>query len=237
MEVIEALHAATQRLTAASDTPRLDAELLMARALGVTRSDLLLRHMREPAPTGFTVLVERRAAHEPVAYITGDAEFYGRSFRVTPATLIPRPDSETLIRAALELKPEAHRVLDLGTGTGALLLTYLAENLNAMGCGIDASKAACGVAAANADRLDLATRATILCRSWAEAGWQDGLGTFDLILCNPPYVEDGADLSPDVREYEPASALFAGPDGLDDYRILIPQLRALINPNAVAIFD
>lgn len=236
MEVSQALQAATQRLAVTSDTPRLDAELLMAHTLGVTRSDLLLRHLREPAPTSFAMLVERRAAHEPVAYIMGKAEFYGRVFRVTPATLIPRPDSESLVRTALELKPEAQRVLDLGTGTGALLLTCLAET-EAQGVGIDASEAACFVAAANSKRLDLARRATILCRSWAEAGWKDGLGTFDLILCNPPYVENGADLVPDVREYEPASALFAGPEGLDDYRILIPQLRALMDPKAVAIFE
>lgn len=236
MIVGQAIRDAAVTLAATSDTARLDAELLMAHALGVSRSELLLRLLRDPAPQGYSLLVERRAAHEPVAYITGEAGFWGRRFRVTPATLIPRADSETLIRAALDLAPEAQRALDLGTGTGALLLTYLAET-RACGVGIDASEGACAVASDNAARLALSARAAILQRDWTHAGWRDDLGTFDLILCNPPYIEDGARLDPQVRNHEPASALFAGADGLDDYRLLIPELAMLMNADAVAILE
>ena len=210
MIVTDAIRAATARLAATSDTPRLDAELLMAHALGVTRSDLLLLPPARPrARRVHACWFERRAQHEPVAYITGEAEFFGRDFIVTPATLIPRGDSETLIRAALELAPQARRVLDLGTGSGALLLTVLAET-QGEGVGIDASEAACTVAAGNAARLNLAPSRPNPPSQLARPGMAQGLGTFDLILCNPPYVEEDAELAPDVRDYEPAAALFAG---------------------------
>jgi release factor glutamine methyltransferase len=237
MTVGEAIRAAAEALVATSDTARLDAELLMAHALGVSRSDMLLRHMRDLAPPGFAALVERRAAHEPVAYITGEAEFYGLTLKVNPATLIPRGDSETLVEAALEhIGPEG-RAIDLGTGTGALLLAVLAQGAAGDGVGIDASPEALAVARANADALGLTSRSRWAVRDWRLPGWADGLGTFDLILCNPPYVEDDAALDAQVREFEPASALFAGPDGLDDYRILIPQLRGLMNPGAAAVLE
>lgn len=236
VNIAEALRTATARLAATSDTARLDAELLMVHTLGVTRSELLLRHMRDPVPAVFPVLVERRAQHEPVAYITGHQEFFGRSFEVTPDTLIPRGDSETLIEAALVCRPDARRVLDLGTGTGALLLTFLAES-EAAGIGIDASAPACEIAAHNAAALGLQERTRFLHRDWTQPGWTEELGTFDLVLCNPPYVEEGAALDPSVRDYEPAGALFSGPDGLDDYRVLIPQLPALLNPGGVAVFE
>ncbi len=237
MTVGEAIRAAAERLTATSDTARLDAELLMAHALAVSRSDMLLRAMRDPAPEGFSALVERRAAHEPVAYITGAQEFYGRAFAVEPGILIPRGDSETLVEAALEACPSPRRVLDLGIGSGALLLTILAERSGAFGVGIDKSAVAIDVAGENAIALGIENDWELHCRSWREAGWADDLGTFDLILCNPPYVEEDAALDHQVREFEPAGALFAGPEGLDDYHILIPQLRTLMNPGAVAIFE
>lgn len=237
MTVGEAIRAAAERLAATSDTARLDAELLMAHALGISRSDMLLRAMRDPAPEGFAALAERRAAHEPVAYITGVQEFYGRAFVVEPGILIPRGDSETLVEAALEACPFPRRVLDLGIGSGALLLTILAERSGAFGAGIDKSAVAIDVAGENAIALGIENDWELHCRSWREEGWADGLGTFDLILCNPPYVKDDAQLDAQVRDFEPASALFAGPEGLDDYRILIPQLRALMNPQAVAILE
>ncbi|HSJ77274.1 MAG TPA: peptide chain release factor N(5)-glutamine methyltransferase [Erythrobacter sp.] len=235
--VADAIRAAAIQLAPASDTARLDAELLMAHALGVTRSDMLLRSMRDPAPENFAALVERRAAHEPVAYITGSAEFFGLTLAVTPATLIPRGDSETLVEAALESIGETGRAVDLGTGTGALLLALLANRMDWQGMGIDASAGALAVAESNAGRLELARRSTWHVRDWHAPGWADGLGTFDLILCNPPYVEVDAALDPQVRDFEPATALFAGPEGLDDYRVLIPQLRALMNPRALAILE
>ena len=234
--IAEALRAAADRLSATSDTARLDAELLMAHACGVSRSVLLLRHSHNPVPTGFDALIARRAACEPVAHILGEQEFWGRAFRFTPATLIPRGDSEVLVEAALALDPPPKRVLDLGTGSGALLLSVLAESA-AHGIGTDRSAAALDIARDNAERLGLGERARFELCDWHAAGWARDLGTFDLVLCNPPYVEDAADLDADVRDYEPASALFAGADGLDDYRALMPQLSGLLTQTGVAIFE
>lgn len=238
MSVAQAIRAATAKLEATSDTARLDAELLMAHALGASRSDMLLRHMTDREPATFADLVTRRAAHEPVAHITGHQEFYGRTFAVTPDTLIPRGDSEVLIDTALQYAPAAQRILDLGTGTGALLVTALLELEGASGLATDQSAEALKVAEGNARRLGLEkTRARFECRDWTSEGWADDLERFDLILCNPPYVEEAAALDPDVRDYEPATALFAGPEGLDDYRILVPQLRALMTDGAIAILE
>ncbi|WP_407644598.1 peptide chain release factor N(5)-glutamine methyltransferase [Erythrobacter mangrovi] len=235
--VAGALRRASERLSTSSDTARLDAELLMAHALGVSRSDLLLKHMRDAAPEGFLPLVERRAKKEPVAHIVGMQEFFGLDFTVTPDTLIPRGDSETVVLAALEAAPDAARVLDMGTGTGALLLAFLHECQQARGIGIDASPGALAVAQVNAERLRLVGRAGFRLASWHEKGWTDELGRFDLVLCNPPYVEDDAQLEPDVRDYEPGTALFAGPEGLDDYRAIVPQLGKLLLPGGVAVLE
>jgi release factor glutamine methyltransferase len=237
MRVSEALRAAAESLAEMSDTARLDAEVLMAHVLGVTRSDLLLRHMSDPVPQAFDALIARRANHEPVAYITGRQEFFGREFIVTPEVLIPRADSETTVGAALSAAPAPARVLDCGVGSGALLLTVLAERPGAEGIGIDRSPGALSVAADNAARLGLDLRARMLARDWHAAEWRDGLGRFNLILANPPYVETGAELSPSVRDFEPAGALFAGEDGLDDYRILIPQLPLLLSESGIAVLE
>lgn len=269
MTVGEAIRAAAERLAVTSDTARLDAELLMAHALGVSRSDMLLRGMRDPAPEGFAALVARRAAQEPVAYITGTAEFYGLELKVTPATLIPRGDSETLIEAAREAfadRPAPQRILDLGTGSGALLLAAMSVWREAEGWGIDRDIAAVIVAIQNAERTGINVRsdpaaiarldaqfadlgfpatggyaylgrARFRGSDWRKRGWAKGVGTFDLILCNPPYVEADAALDPQVRDHEPHTALFAGPEGLDDYRVLIPQLVKLLAPDGVAIFE
>ena len=236
--VAEALRQAAEALAPGSDTARLDAEVLMAHALGVSRSDLLLRHMRDPVPPGFAVLVARRQAHEPVAYITGHQEFYGRGFLVRREVLIPRGDSEVLVEAALEERAsDARHVLDCGTGSGALLLSVLAECPAAQGVGIDRSLGALAVAAENAARLGLAERARMLRRDWDEPGWLQGLGRFDLILANPPYVEDDAMLAPSVRGHEPKGALFAGPDGLDAYCVLVPQLPVLLATGGVVLVE
>ncbi|MFT4057091.1 MAG: peptide chain release factor N(5)-glutamine methyltransferase [Novosphingobium sp.] len=235
--VVEAIRDAALSLAETSDTARLDAEVLMAHALGVTRSQLLLGRMRDPAPEGFAALVARRAAHEPVAYITGTAEFYGLELAVTPATLIPRGDTETLIEAAREAladRPPA-RILDLGTGTGALLLAALSVWTDAEGVAIDRSTETLAVAQANADRH--APSARLLMADWTQPGWSADLGRFDLILTNPPYVEDAAELDASVRAFEPAGALFSGPEGLDDYRVLVPQLPDLMAPGGVAMVE
>jgi len=235
--VAEAIRAATELLGAQTDSARLDAELLMAEALRVSRSDLFLRRMADPVPPGFEALVARRAAHEPVAYIRGFQEFYGLPFQVTPDVLIPRADSETLVEAALEAAPQAKRVLDLGTGSGALLVAVLNDLAGAEGIGIDRSPAALAIAAGNAARLGLNTRTGFIEVDWHQPGWAEGLGRFDLVLANPPYVEDAAELAPSVRNHEPAGALFAGPDGLGDYRVLVPQLPALLAPGGVALVE
>lgn len=264
--VAEALRDATARLAASSDTARLDAELLMAHALGVGRSELLLLNMQAEAPEAFAALVERRAGHEPVAYIVGRQEFYGLDFEVTPAVLIPRADSETLIEAAREAFAGCapRRVLDLGTGSGALLLTALTVWPNAEGMGLERDTNAIIVALRNAERTGVNVppsgqeiaailappgvaltrgafgyvgRARFIQRDWHKRGWRDHLGQFDLILANPPYVEDDAALEASVRDWEPAGALFAGAEGLDDYRVLIPQLPALLSENGVAVLE
>lgn len=235
--VAAALRAAAARLADSSDTARLDAEVLMAHALGVSRSDLLLRHMNAPEPAAFAALVERRAGHEPVAYIVEQQEFFGRRFSVTPATLIPRADSESVVEAALAACSAPARVLDCGTGTGALLLTVLAECPAANGVGIDRSPDALAVAQGNAHALGLADRARMVEADWHQPGWSADLGQFNLILANPPYVEDAAPLDRDVAAFEPAGALFAGPEGLDDYRALIPQLPALLAPDGVVVLE
>jgi len=235
--VAHAIRAAAARLADASDTARLDAELLMAHVLGVSRSELLVRCMENDAPPEFEALVARRADCEPIAYIIGCAGFYSREFAVTPDVLIPRADSEVLIDVALEHRSQACDILDLGTGSGALLLSVLAEIPSARGVGIDASAGAAAVARDNAKRLGLSERARIERRDWNQPGWMRGLGPYDLVLCNPPYVESSAALDRDVREHEPASALFAGVDGLDDYRVVIPQLRGLLREGGIAIFE
>lgn len=219
-----------------SATPRLDAELLMAHALGVSHQDLLLKHLGAPEPAAFAALVARRIGHEPVAYITGSRGFWTVEIGVGPGVLVPRADSETLIEAAV-----AHfagtqgpkRVLDLGTGPGTLLLAALAEWPEAQGLGIDASAIALDYARRNADALGMSERVDWRCGDWA-----NGLGDqFDLILCNPPYIGTSEELGPEVREHEPAGALFAGADGLDDYRRIVPDLPRLLIPGGVAVLE
>ena len=237
MTIAEAIRLAAGRLSETSDTSRLDAELLMAHALGTSRSDLLLKHMSDLVPSRFATLVERRLANEPVAYIIGHQEFFGLDILVSPDVLIPRGDSETIVEAALKRAGDTGRVIDLGTGSGCLLLAFLAGKPGWIGVGIDASEAATMVAQTNAQALNLAERTEMKAGDWSTPGWSDHLGRFDLVLSNPPYVETGADLAPSVREFEPPSALFAGADGLEEYRQLIPQLPGLLSPEGIAIFE
>lgn len=231
----EALAAATAEFAALSETPRLDAELLMAHALGVTREELLLRHQMDPKAAGFDDLVRRRRGHEPVAYITGRRAFWTIELEVEPGVLIPRSDSETLIEAALARFGEAGpaTILDLGTGPGTLLLAALDQWPRATGLGVDLSERALAIAARNAARLGLADRVRFQRGDWGEGIDQ----RFDLILCNPPYVESDARLAAQVAEWEPAEALFAGPDGLDSYRRLAPQLGRLLAPGGIVCVE
>lgn len=227
--VTAALHAAAARIG------RLDAEVLLAQLLGTRRLDMLLRGDAEVDGAAFDALVARRERGEPVAYITGRREFWTLDLRVTSDVLIPRPDSETLIEAA-----SAHyagtagprSVLDLGTGSGALLLAALSEWPDATGLGIDASAAALAVAADNAARLGIGARTRFVHGGWAGDG-----AVHDLILCNPPYIAEGTALPCDVRDWEPHAALFAGPDGLDDHRRIAPLLGPQLAPGGVACVE
>ena len=230
-----ALVSAAQRLATFSQTPRLDAELLMAHALAIPRERLLLYALDAAVPDTFAALLARRLAHEPIAYITGTRAFWTIDLAVGPGVLVPRADSETLIEAAVDYFAEAApaRILDLGTGPGTLLLAALAEWPGATGIGIDRSDVALGYARRNAAMLGLADRATFVSGDWA-----DGVDErFDLILANPPYIGTVESLPREVAEHEPGAALFAGVDGLADYRRLVPQLGALLAHGGAAILE
>jgi release factor glutamine methyltransferase len=233
--IARALADATRRLSETSDTARLDAELLMAEALNIDRDRLLLAPPDRKVPERFWPMIERRSAGEPVAYITGRRAFWNIELHVGPGVLVPRPDSEVLIASAIEHFEGGgpRRVLDLGTGPGTLLLAALDIWPDSTGVGTDLSRNALSYAAANARRLDFDRRV-----EWRLGSWADGVAEqFDLILCNPPYVADGADLGPGIREYEPDEALFAGKEGLDAYRALAPQLPRLLARGGLAAVE
>lgn len=236
------LDAAAARLAAAGvDAPRRDARLLLAAAVG-TDTATLLAHVERGVDPGaaarFAESIARRAAREPVSRILGRREFWSLSFRVTPATLDPRPDSETLIEAALAGVADRQaplELLDLGTGTGCLLLALLSELPNATGIGIDRDPEAVAAAAVNADALGLASRASFQLGDWA-AGVS---GPFDLVVSNPPYVPEAEIdlLAPEVARFEPRAALSGGTDGLDAYRALAPQLARLLGDRGRAALE
>jgi len=237
------LRFAEQQLCAAGiDNPPLDARLLAAAALGLKPDALRTAPDRALAPeeeSRIEALVARRIeAREPVSRILGRREFWSLEFRITPDVLDPRPDSETLVEAALSAFPNRTaplRVLDLGTGSGCLLLAVLLERPSATGLGVDASEAALAVAAANASQLGFAARA-----EFRRGDWGRGLEErFDLILCNPPYIAESerATLAPEVAQHDPPGALFAGSDGLGAYRAILPDLARLLAPQGRALFE
>jgi release factor glutamine methyltransferase len=234
--VIRALADAARQLGATSETARLDSELLMAEALHIDRDTLILAPPDRHVPTRFWDMLERRKQGEPIAYITGRRAFWNIELHVGPGVLVPRPDSEVLMASAFEHFEGADgpkRILDLGTGPGTLLLAALDVWPNATGLGVDVARRPLSYAAANARRLGFEPRV-----KWLQGDWAEGLAeTFDLILCNPPYVAEGADLGPGVREFEPDEALFAGGEGLDAYRVLAPQLPRLLNPGGLAAVE
>jgi release factor glutamine methyltransferase len=234
--IARALADGARKLETNSDTPRLDAELLMSEALHIDRDRLILSPPDRNVPERFWEMIGRRQAGEPIAYITGRRAFWNIELHVGPGVLIPRPDSEVLIASAIEHFEGTNgpkRVLDLGTGPGTLLLAALDIWPQATGLGIDLSRQALSYAAANARRLGFEQRLKLQLGDWAK-----GIGeTFDLILCNPPYIRDDADLGPGVREFEPDEALFAGSEGLDAYHALAPQLPALLNKGGLAAVE
>jgi release factor glutamine methyltransferase len=234
--ISRALADAARKLERSSDTSRLDCELLMAEALHIDRDRLLLSPPDRQVPQRFWDMIERRKKGEPVAYITGRRAFWNIELHVGPGVLVPRPDSEVLIASAIEHfdgTAGPRRILDLGTGPGTLLLAALDVWPHSTGLGVDVSRHALSYASANARRLGFETRLKL-----AQGDWAQGLAEkFDLILCNPPYIADDADLGPGVREFEPDEALFAGKEGLDAYRALAPQLPRLIDQGGLAAIE
>lgn len=178
-----------------------------------------------------------------MSYILGEREFWGLPFKVSPAVLVPRPDSETVIETVLDLFPDRSRslrLIDLGVGSGCLLLTLLKEYPEAHGVGMDASPEAIEVARSNAEALCLASRATFVVGDWRLPGWVDGLGApFDLVVSNPPYIESDTigDLMPEVAAHEPRLALDGGPDGLSPYRIIASEAAGLLVPGGWVVVE
>ncbi len=221
------------------DNVRFEARILLAHAAGLSAEQLIARGT-EPAPAAVAerlrVLAARRILREPMAYILGEREFWGLPFKVSPAVLVPRPDSETLIEAALALLPDRQRpwrILDLGLGSGCLLLTLLREYPTASGVGFEISQEALAVAEANAQALGVAARARLVSGDWRQPGWQQRLGgPFDLLVSNPPYIEAATieRLMPEVARFEPRLALDGGSDGLVAYRTIAAAAPVLVVP-------
>lgn len=246
--------AARQALTesfrqAGIDSPDADARLLIAQALDIGRTELMVNGDRTITPDqlkAIDALAQRRLAHEPVARILGRKEFWSLPLQVSGAVLVPRPDTETIVEAALDfvvhggkglknLGLKNLRILDIGTGSGALLLALLSELTQARGTGTDISATALAVASANAESLNLASRCTFI-----ECNIAQGVpGPFDLIVSNPPYIAhaDIATLEPEVRDYDPALALDGGQDGLDAYRAVARDARRLLAPGGRLIVE
>jgi len=246
MTLREALTSATRQLDASSglcaDAAR-DAALLLRHVLAISHAAQLAEPEREltnAQQATFDALILRRIANEPIQYITGEQEFYGLTLRVTPAVLIPRPETEHLVEAVLaELNlAQSLRILDVGTGSGAIAIALAFHLPNAQITAVDLSAAALEVAAANTARHALAGRIRYLKSDLLDAFPPDE-APFAAIVSNPPYVPaaDRASLHPQVRDHEPAAALFAGPDGLDIYRRLIPQARAALQPNGLLALE
>ncbi|MBS1799687.1 MAG: peptide chain release factor N(5)-glutamine methyltransferase [Acidobacteria bacterium] len=248
MTLQQALQSATNQLAAAAhlaDTARRDAETLLMHTASLTRASLLAYPDRELSPAqiaAFESAIARRLRHEPIQYITGTQEFYGLTLAVAPAVLIPRPETEHLVEAVLDHLPKDRPVTiaDIGTGSGAIALA-LASNLpQAEVIAVDLSPAALAVAQSNARAHSLDTRIRFLLSDLLEAlPPEQQTGYFDVIASNPPYVPSGDSptLHPQVREHEPATALYAGADGLDIYRRLVPEAQRALKPGGLLALE
>lgn len=223
---------------AAIENPRMEARWLLAHAMNAS-PEALLRDPRAAVPPAaarrFAAMLTRRARREPMALILGHAGFWGLEFEVSSDTLIPRADSETIVQTAIDAASTPRRVLDLGTGTGCLLLAVLSERPGAWGLGVDLVPQAAALAARNAARLGLGQRAVFIAGDWAAALH----GRFDLVLSNPPYIPaaDVPGLMPEVAAHEPTMALSGGADGLDAYRVLAGVLPRLLAPCGTAVLE
>ena len=245
-QTIEAARRAltAQFKSAAIESAELDAWILAGHALGLDLTGLISAAQRRLTPDESARLAQfarRRLAGEPVARILGEKEFWGLPLQLSSATLVPRPDTETVVELALELMraggklDRALRIADLGTGSGAILLALLSELPAAQGFGTDISQAALQTAGANAARAGLSDRATFLACDYASGL----IGPFDLIVSNPPYIRtaDIDGLAAEVRNHDPPAALDGGADGLDAYRALIPQAAPLLASGAVLVVE
>lgn len=239
MNLRQAVTAATARL---ADDPQLrgnarrDAEILLLGVLGIGHAQLLAnpeRELTQEEESLFSRAIDRRAANEPIQYILGKQEFYGLDFQVTPAVLIPRPETEHLVEAVLQLLPhdEPLEILDVGTGSGILAVTLAHHLPHARMTAVDISVDAIAIARRNAEAQHAADRIRFVVSDLLSA-LDNRVGRFDAIVSNPPYVadRDRASLAPEVRDYEPATALFAGDTGMDIYRRLIPEAHAALKP-------
>ena len=235
---------ATRLKTSAVESAELDARILTGHALGLDLTGLISAAQRQLTPDESARLEEfagRRLAGEPVARILGEKEFWGLPLRLSSATLVPRPDTETVVELALELLRAGGgldrplRIADLGTGSGAILLALLSEWPQAWGVGTDISEAALQTARTNARRLGLAPRAAFVACDYAAAL----AGGYHLIVANPPYIRSGdiGALAAEVRDHDPRRALDGGADGLDAYRALIPQAAGLLAPDAALVVE
>jgi release factor glutamine methyltransferase len=222
------------------DMPVLDARLLLQFALGVDWAALFTgpdRDLTNEEETHIESLVQRRLGREPISRIVGRRGFWKFDLAISPETLDPRPDTETLIMAVLKLADHAAplSILDLGTGSGAILLALLNELPHAKGVGVDISSEAIATASANALELGLHTRSDFLTRDWA-----DGVpGQFDIVVSNPPYIPAAqiATLAPEVKDYDPHAALNGGADGLDAYRSIVALLPQVLKPGGLVAFE
>jgi release factor glutamine methyltransferase len=245
VSIVETVRLLVQSFRVANiEAPKIDARLLIGHALHLERAQLIAQSDRildAREVDTVSALAVRRLKHEPVSRILGRKEFWSLMLEVTPAVLVPRPDTETVVEAALDivvrsgLRSERLRILDIGTGSGALLLALLSELPNAFGTGTDISTAALAVARANAERLRLGSRCSFVACDIAAAL----PGPFDLIVSNPPYVARGdiATLAPEVRVYDPAIALDGGSDGLDGYRAIAGEVCRLLAPDGRLIVE
>ena len=215
---------------------RAEARLLMTHALGISREATLTATPTPDQAAKFAAAINRRAGHEPFAYVTGHREFWSLDFEVGPGVLVPRPDTETLIEEALRVVPDRDAPLtiaDLGAGSGAILCASLKEFPNATGIGFESSPDAFAYAGSNAARL-IGARAQI-----RQADWNAATGPFDLVFSNPPYIPsaDIESLAPEVCRFEPHAALDGGSDGLDAYRALAELLPAILKPGGHALLE
>jgi release factor glutamine methyltransferase len=223
------------------DEPRRRARRLLTAALGLSDAEVFAhpeRPLGEAEQTRIAAMLGRLLAHEPLTRILGSREFWGLEFSLSADTLDPRPETETVVEAVLARRPDRHRrycILDLGTGSGCLLLALLSELPQAFGIGVDLAPGTAAAARRNAAALGLSGRAGFLAGSWDAAI----RGPVDVILANPPYISSAAidDLAPEVARYEPRRALDGGPDGLDAYRLLAPAVRRLLRPGGIGLVE